>query len=578
MDLNIKNPGSSTGQMMSGSQAAKVMQNADLGRNVEDLRQASPAGAGTVSVGSAARQDSTSGRKSESETATPPAARRDSGVAGSDGDTLQSAVIHLRKCIATQDGGYKLLVQKASALEAWSIKTRSPDVKTAIDDLLNVIAGLKGSRENVIKAFNTLTQRVPKSEQTPKAGKMDTAAQTERISKDVGSQTSGSTDVQSSAILSAIAEVKVIIARTDARVTEQQEQIDKLQSRQEIASSRSAARKGSGNARVTEKQSITTSNKKKPVNKNDKSQSGTNRLGPPKVVDTECTDALGYVATASQCTQDTEFPPTDPEDGFTLVSRKTRRPKPEVSDLPNARKRIRVPKNQAVIIEKPTGSTSYADMIRSVKAVVVEENISSSDITTRRAKSGNVILEIPGKDQADNLATALRTRLGGNIGIRRPAPSVALLIVGIEDSVEDPELRAALASFDPELQGMNSVNIRQGKSGIRSAVVRVPIRAGLKLAEARKIKIGWAVCRIRQLDDRALACNKCKEKGHSASACTGAEKRRCFRCKESGHLVAVCPSPADESTSATDTNSKSESITPSGTNARGCEVRPDQLS
>jgi len=320
MDSNIKNPGSSTVQMMSGSQAAKVTQNAESGKNVEDLRQASPAsnGAGTVTVGSAARQGSTSGRKSESETATPPAARKDSGEACSDGNTLQSAVIYLRKCITTQDGGYKLLVQKASVLEVWSSKTRSPDVKTAIDDLLNVIAGLKGSRENVIKAFNALSQRVPKSEQMPKAVKMDTAAQTERISKDVGSQTSGSTDVQSSAILSAIAEVKVIIARTDARVTEQQEQIDKLQSLQEIASSRSATRKGSGN--VAEKQNIATSDKKKPVSKNNKSQSGTSRLGSRKVVDTKCTDALGYAATASQCTQGTEDPPTDPEDGFTLVT------------------------------------------------------------------------------------------------------------------------------------------------------------------------------------------------------------------------------------------------------------------
>jgi len=125
---------------------------------------------------------------------------------------------------------------------------------------------------------------------------------------------------------------------------------------------------------------------------------------------------------------------------------------------------------------------------------------------------------------------------------------------------------------------MNPVNIRQGKSGIRSAVVRVPIRAGLKLTEARKIKIGWAVCRIREFDDRALACNKCKEKGHSASACAGVEKRRCFRCKESGHLVAVCPSPAGESTSATDTDSKSDTITPSCTNVQVCEVRPDPIS
>jgi len=54
-------------------------------------------------------------------------------------------------------------------LDTWSVKTRSPELKSAIVDLLSVIAVLKGSRESVIKAFDALTQSIPKVDQAPTA-------------------------------------------------------------------------------------------------------------------------------------------------------------------------------------------------------------------------------------------------------------------------------------------------------------------------------------------------------------------------------------------------------------------------
>jgi len=210
-----------------------------------------------------------------------------------------------------------------------------------------------------------------------------------------------------------------------------------------------------------------------------------------------------------------------------------------------------------------------------VKSAVRVDNL-SYDITTRRTKSDNIILVIPGKDQADNLASALRTRLGDKIGNRRPATSVILLIIGIEDSVEDPELQAALANYDPELH--ESRKYSSEKSGIRSAVVRVPIRAGFKLVEVKKIKIGWSVCRISKLNDSALLCNKCKKKEHSVNSCNGVEKRRCFRCKEHGHLIAACPYPAGEPTPAIDDDNDKDIVTPSCRNVQDCEARSDPAS
>jgi hypothetical protein len=116
-------------------------------------------------------------------------------------------------------------------------------------------------------------------------------------------------------------------------------------------------------------------------------------------------DTVGHKPTTPHDARIEESPSADPADDFILVSRKNRKTKPVSPDAPSGRKRLRVPKNQAVIIDNPTGTMSYADMIRTA----VRDEKLSDDIITRRAKSDNIILEIPEKDHADNLASAKKS-------------------------------------------------------------------------------------------------------------------------------------------------------------------------
>lgn len=75
-------------------------------------------------------------------------------------------------------------------------------------------------------------------------------------------------------------------------------------------------------------------------------------------------------------------------------------------------------RKQADILVRPMGNLSYAKMIRQVKKMVNEENI-TCEINTIRAKSGYVVLETLNKEQADSVAELLKTRLGETVGIRR---------------------------------------------------------------------------------------------------------------------------------------------------------------
>lgn len=118
--------------------------------------------------------------------------------------------------------------------------------------------------------------------------------------------------------------------------------------------------------------------------------------------------------------------------------------------------------------------------------------------------------------------------------------------MGIEDSVEENELREALEAYDIQLKDTNNVVIREGRNGLRTAIIRAPIRAGRRLIDLKRIKIGWGMCRIKEFDTREQACNKCREKGHTAKNCSGTERRKCFRCKETGNLIANCKTRDEE--------------------------------
>lgn len=156
-----------------------------------------------------------------------------------------------------------------------------------------------------------------------------------------------------------------------------------------------------------------------------------------------------------------DAPAAEKEPEFTLVQRKKQQRTRETKASNAAseptmdngvKKRRRLPKSEVVVLDKPAGKSTYADMVKEVKATVREQGM-AFDITTRRSTSGNVILEVLEKENADNLAETLRRKFGFSKGVRRPVPSISLILIGIEDSVDEEELGGALESHDSELTG-----------------------------------------------------------------------------------------------------------------------------
>ncbi|CAI6347705.1 unnamed protein product [Macrosiphum euphorbiae] len=75
-----------------------------------------------------------------------------------------AAFSKLGQCLGTQGGGIKLLLSKALALESVKGKIRSDEVKSAVNELLNVVRALEVNNKNVVTSYNE-TKRVFKKEE-----------------------------------------------------------------------------------------------------------------------------------------------------------------------------------------------------------------------------------------------------------------------------------------------------------------------------------------------------------------------------------------------------------------------------
>ncbi|KAL4104767.1 hypothetical protein QTP88_020043 [Uroleucon formosanum] len=309
------------------------------------------------------------------------------------GDPVSLATYALKNKLTTQDAGFKLLIERAAILKTASVKTHSPTVSSAISDLLDVVNGLLSSRKAVNESFISLWHHV-QALGTAKQEKVVPANST--VTSTIGTQTSASAE---------------IIHPTTAET-------------------------GTDTPCWWGVNATRTASQRKPQIQSSK----------PK--------PLRWEQQQRQDSSKEEEPgPQDSE--FTLVERKKRKKEkktdaPAVRMDPSSRRRW-LPKTQAVVLDKPAGTSSYADMVKEVKEAVLQEDF-THEIITRKAKSGNMILVTSDKEKADNLANILRRKFGESKGVRRPSLSIALLFIGIEDSVDDSELKHILEIHNQNLK------------------------------------------------------------------------------------------------------------------------------
>ncbi|KMQ87422.1 gag-pol polyprotein [Lasius niger] len=84
--------------------------------------------------------------------------------------------------------------------------------------------------------------------------------------------------------------------------------------------------------------------------------------------------------------------------------------------------------------------------------------------------------------------------------------------------------------------------IRFSPAGLGFVWAKCPLNVAIKVAKAKKLRMGWADATVDPLKTHPTQCYRCLAFGHVQVRCTAQvdRSRLCYRCGEPGHLAARC--------------------------------------
>ncbi|KYN28180.1 hypothetical protein ALC57_02426, partial [Trachymyrmex cornetzi] len=202
----------------------------------------------------------------------------------------------------------------------------------------------------------------------------------------------------------------------------------------------------------------------------------------------------------------------------------------------------RVPRTAAVQISC-RGEATYAEVMRVAKAKVNIDSLEIPEIRPRKARTGALLLEIPGKEgasKADALAEKLKEALENekDVLITRPEKMADIRLRDLEDSTKKEDILEALAKKGECSKDIIKLgDIVPANNGLGMVWLKCPIAAAKKLANSKRIRIGWMMTRIELLPERVSQCHRCLETGHVRNQCRNEVDRSmaCYRCGQNGH-------------------------------------------
>ncbi|CAK1579405.1 unnamed protein product [Parnassius mnemosyne] len=214
--------------------------------------------------------------------------------------------------------------------------------------------------------------------------------------------------------------------------------------------------------------------------------------------------------------------------------------------------RLRAPKAAAVVItlqpDAEKKGVTYRDLLAKAKeAVDLGELGITGGLRLKVTQTGARMLEIPGESSgatADALAAKLRASLNADEArVSRPVRCADLRIMGLDDSVSEEELVAAVArSGGCTTDQVRSGAIRPDQQGMHAATVCCPVTAAKTIVEGRRLLVGWVSAQVELLEPRPLRCYRYLVGHHVSVKCASEVDRSglCFRCCQPGHISATC--------------------------------------
>lgn len=198
------------------------------------------------------------------------------------------------------------------------------------------------------------------------------------------------------------------------------------------------------------------------------------------------------------------------------------------------------PRSQVVLI-KPIGGKTYADILGTMRKEVTPEDSGTVVRHIRKTATGGVLLELAKCDNRAKLQEDIQRAVGDQGEVRSIVPKMRIEILDLDSLVTDAEVREAIRRDFPDLKSELKLTLfGPNRREQRKAVIEMDQRDALQILERRKIKVGWVVCRIRQRLE-VQRCYRCLGYGHVRKDCSGPDRSgSCWKCGSGDHRAADC--------------------------------------
>lgn len=218
----------------------------------------------------------------------------------------------------------------------------------------------------------------------------------------------------------------------------------------------------------------------------------------------------------------------------------------------NSKRRVRVrqPRSAAIVLtlspDAANRGETYAKILADARSAIKLPEHGLSAVGFRIAQTGARVIEVPGSnrvDTADRMAAELRTALADRgVIVSRPEKTADIRLTGLDESVTESEVEAAIRKVTGSLGQIKLGQIRFTAAGTGTLWVRCTVAAANKLSLEGRLLVGWVAARVHLLEPRPVQCFRCLERGHTRQRCPVEHDRSglCYRCGQPDHLAAGC--------------------------------------